>query len=158
MADKLKTTVRIQRPAKVQMDDRGRSVWVETVRTAEFDLLSTLGLNKILESKDETAIKAIEVAAESGDEGILARDVATGHYQILNDTDLQAILDSNFSIPKQKRGADVTYEPAYDSEKSIDELTFVSTQLLRKILLEEEKKAPVAVDIEESGFDPYNNS
>ncbi len=158
MADKLKTTVRIRRPAKVQTDDRGRSVWVETVRTAEFDLLSTLGLNKILESKDETAIKAIEVAAESSGEGILAKDVATGHYQILNDTDLQAILDSDFSLPKQERGADVTHEPAYDSEKSIDDLTFVSTQLLRKILSEQEKKAPVAVDIEESGFDPYNNS
>ena len=158
MSDELKTTVRIQRPAKIQTAGRGRSVWAEPVESAKFELLSTVTLKKILASKDEAAIKAIEDAAESGAEGVLARDLATGHFQIVDDTDLQAILDNNISLPKQERSADVTYEPAYDSEKSTDDLTLVSTQALRKILVKEEKEEPVVADTVESSCDPYNSS
>lgn len=158
MSDKTKTTVRIQRPAKIRTDGRGRSVWTEPVETAEFELFSTLALKKILESKDEPAKRAIEAMAESGDEGFLARDATTGLFEIINDTDLQAILDNDLSLLKQEKGADVSYKSAYDSEKSLDDWALVSTMALRKILGKEEKEKPVSVDTTDSGFDPYNSS
>ena len=37
-------TVRIRRPAKVTTDDRGRTVWADTVETAELELVSTAEL------------------------------------------------------------------------------------------------------------------
>jgi len=85
LSDKLKTTVIIRRPAKIQMDGRGRSVWSQPVDSAELELLSSTALKKILKSNDNSARIAIEVAAESRDEGILARDVATGRIEIVDD-------------------------------------------------------------------------
>ena len=52
MSDKLNTTARIQRPAKLESDGRGRSVWAEPVGTAEFKLLYTVELRKILKDED----------------------------------------------------------------------------------------------------------
>ena len=37
-------------------------------------------------------------------------------------------------------------------------MTLVSTQILRKILGNEEQEEPVVADIVESGCDPYNSS
>ena len=41
MAEDYIATVRIRRPAKVTTDDRGRSVWAETIETAQLELVST---------------------------------------------------------------------------------------------------------------------
>ena len=72
MSDELKTTVRIQRPARIHSDGRNRSVCAEPVEIAEFELLSTVALKKILRSNDESAKKSIAAAAKSGDQGVLA--------------------------------------------------------------------------------------
>ncbi len=52
MSDELKTTVRIQRPSRIQCGGDGRSVCAESVGTAEFELLSTVELKKILKDED----------------------------------------------------------------------------------------------------------
>lgn len=156
MSDKLRPTVRIQRPGKVRSDGRGRSVWAEPVETAEFELLSTVALKKILESNDQAAKKSIEAAADSGEQGVLAMDIATGHFEILDDTDLQRIIEQDLNPPKQEKIADVIYEPTTGGTQSIDELSLVSTLALRKILREEDD--PVVEEVDNSGFDPYDSS
>lgn len=57
MSDELMTTVRIQRPSRIQCDGDGKSVWAESVGTAEFELLSTVELKKIL--KDEDVVEPV---------------------------------------------------------------------------------------------------
>jgi hypothetical protein len=158
MTDELKTTVRIQRPPRVQSDGRGRSVWAEPIDTVEFELLSTGELQKILESTDETAKKSIAVAASSGDDGVLARNTATGHFEILSDADLQRIIEQDLKPLGQEKVADVIYEPVFDGGTSIDELSLVSTLALKKILKAEDEEVPVALETDSPGFDPYDRS
>ena len=158
ISDKLKTTVKIQRPAKIQSDGRGGPVSAEPVDSAEFELLSTVALKKILKSSDEKAKKSIAAAANSGDEGVLARDTATGHFEILDDTDLQRIIGQDLNPPNQDKVADIIYEPAFDSVNSIGELSLVSTLALKKLLKEEDEDVPVAEEMDVSGFDPYDSS
>ncbi len=158
MSGKLKTTVRIQRPSKIRSDGGDRSVWVEPVETAEFELLSTVALKKILKSNDKAAKKSIAAAAETGDEGVLAMDTATGHFEIVDDTDLQAILEQDLRPPKHEKVTDIINEPVFHSENSIDELSLVSTLALKKILKEEDEALPIAEEIEDTGFDPYDSS
>ena len=133
-------------------------MWAEAVETAEFELLSTVALKKILKSNDEGAKKSIAAAAESGDEGLLAMDTATGHFEIVDDADLQAILEQDLRPPKHEKVSDVIYEPAFNSENSIDELSLVSTLALKKILNEEDDDVTIAEEIDSAGFDPYDNS
>jgi hypothetical protein len=157
MSDEFKSTVRIQRPAKIESDGRGRSVWAEPVESVEFELVSTAELTKILQSNDEAIRQDIEAVAESGQQGILARDTATGLFEIVSDTDLQAILDGDLDRAVPKRGSEAVYVPVSDSGKSIDELSLVSTLALKKILNKEETTESLdAVDTRKSGFDPYN--
>ena len=158
MSDKLKTTVRIQRPAKLESDGSGRSVWAEPVGTAEFELLSTIELRKILKSNDEAAKQSIAAVASAGGEGVLARDTATGHFEILDDADLQKIIEQDMEPPTQEKLTDVIYEAAVDNENSTDELSLVSTLALKKILKDEDVDEPVAEEPDHAGFDPYDSS
>ena len=154
MSDEYTKTVRIPRPGKIHTDGRGRSVWTDPVETAEFELMSTTALKKVLDSDDDIAKKAIADAAASGGDGVLARDTATGLFEIVSDEDLQAILDDDFSLPKKTRPADVTLEPA--SDEPSEELSLVSTQALRKILHQDDDDQ--LDDLEpDGGFDPYNS-
>jgi len=160
MADEYIPTVRIRRPSKVTTDSRGRTVWADTVETAELELVSTSELQKILASTDDNTRSAIERIVPAEGEGVLARDPATGLFEIICDADLKAILDSNSDLPKTSRPADVTLEPV-SRTNSTDELSLVSTQVLRKVLRKEPpKEAPretVRKTDKGGGFDPYNS-
>lgn len=158
MTDEFKTTVRIQRPARIQADGRDRSVRAEPVEIAEFELLSTVALKKILKSNDESAKKSITAAANCGDQGVLARDIATGHFEILDDADLQRIIEQDHMSPNQDKAADIVHEPVFDGENSIDELSLVKTLALKKILKDEDVAVPIAEKIDVSGFDPYDSN
>jgi hypothetical protein len=160
MAEDYIPTVRIRRPAKVTTDDRGRTVWADTVETAELELVSTAELQKILASTDEDTRSAIQSIIHEEEEGVLARDPATGLFEIISDADLQAILESN-DLPKTRRAADVTLEPVRKQEGD-EELSLVSTQVLRKILAKDSPKAasPSKDKLPKDkggGFDPYNS-
>lgn len=162
MAEDYIPTVRIRRPAKVTTDDRGRTVWADTVETAELELVSTGELQKILASTDDDTRSAIESIIPEQEEGVLARDPATGLFEIISDAELQAILENN-DLPKTRRPADVTLEPVNRQEGDDEELSLVSTQVLRKILgkdtpkTEPRLKGKLPRD-EGGGFDPYNSS
>lgn len=167
MTDDYIPTVRIRRPARVTTDDRGRSVWDDTIETAQLELVSTTRLQTILKSGDADSRGAIRKVLDKKQEGVLARDTATGLYEVISDEDLQAILESDDAAPPVTRPrADVTLEPAGPAKgPDIEELSLVSTQMLRKIILtddepREEKPAarkPVAKKDGGGGFDPYNS-
>lgn len=144
---------------KVRSDERGRSVWVDTIETASFELVSTQTLKTLLDQQHAREREEIERVAAGGDEGYLARDSATGHFQIIDDTALQAILDQRSGATPAARAADVTAEPPSETE-DLNELQLVSTQALRQILGEPEPKKPrrqePSARDKGGGFDPYN--
>ena len=157
MSDELKTKVRIQRPARVQSDGSGGSVGSESARNADLELLSTVALKSILKSSDTDAKKSIAEAAKSGDEGVLARDTATGHFEILDDTDLQKVIEQDRNPAKQQKVDDVSYEPAADKGQSIDELSLVSTLALRKILKDDDAEEAPPEEGDSKGYNPYGS-
>ena len=162
MAEDYIPTVRIRRPAKVTTDERGRTVWADTVETAELELVSTAELQKILASPDDDTRSAIQSIIREEEEGVLARDPATGLFEIISDAELKAILE-NSDLPKMRRPADLTLEPANRKQVGDDEeLSLVSTQVLRKILAKDSPNAasPATDKLprdEGGGFDPYNS-
>lgn len=153
MAEDFTKTVRIKRPSRVAPDDRGRNVWVGKVETVELELVSTMALKKILQTGDGQAQAEIRELAKSKKDGVLARDTATGHYQIVSEAELKAIADSD-AAPKPvagdrpKRAAEVVAAPLTEKARlAAAELSLVSTQILRKVV---GKKDP------SGGFNPYD--
>ncbi len=107
-----------------------RNVWSEPVEPAEFELVSTLMLQKILKSDDEAAKQKIQDAAthDPVTDGVLAHDVENDKYEIV------------------------------DSDGS-DEFSLVSTQMLQRMLKkDDEEVVDEEIIAVESGFDPYNSS
>src|SRR5690606_17952134 len=116
----------------------------------------------ILASTDEDTRSAIQGLIREEEEGVLARDPATGLFEIISDADLQAILENSDDLPKTRRPADVTLEPVTRREGNEEELSLVSTQVLRKILKKDSAKAPSPAKDKlprdkGGGFDPYNS-
>jgi len=145
-------TVRITRQSRVAPDDRGRNVWVGKVETVELELVSTMALRKILKTADGPTQSEIRELAKSSKIGVLARDTATGHYQIVSEAELKAIAATEGAPPvaggKPKRGAEVVAAPLTDQARlAAAELSLVSTQILRKVV---GKKDP------SGGFNPYD--
>ena len=157
MSDEKTVKIRVPRSTKVTTDARGRSVWANPVDAVELELVSTQMLRTMLDAKDDSERKAIEDIADTGEKGVLARNSDKGTFEIIDDTDLQAILDSDPDLPKISRPSDVTLAPlANDAESAGDELSLVSTQALRKVLgLELEQEVEAEAD-PGGGFDPYN--
>jgi hypothetical protein len=164
MADEYTATLRIRRPAKVRTDERGRTVWVDTIETAELELVSTEQLKQLLESADENARSTIRQMVENEREGVLARNPATGLFEIISDDDLRAALGNEDAPKTARRPADVTLEPLSNCG-SKEELSLVSTQMLRKVLQNDTGpaqptpsagKTSVTKKDEGGGFDPYN--
>lgn len=161
MSDDYVATVRIRRPARVSTDG-GRNVWEGTIETVQLELVSESQLQAILDSGDEDTQGSIRQVLSGKEEGVLARDPATGLFQVISDDDLQAILDENEDLPIRRRPADVTLEPAADEG---EELSLVSTQMLRKIIKSDAQKPskpvpgvkPKAPKDRSGGFDPYNS-
>ncbi|MDJ0940151.1 MAG: hypothetical protein QNJ00_10335 [Woeseiaceae bacterium] len=164
MSDKLNKTVRIVRPAKVTTDDRGRTVWDGPVEETELELVSTTMLKKMLDSDDAQNRKRLEEAAD-GKDGVLAQNLTSGSFEIIDDDDLKAALasaDDDSSVP----AADVTYEPLMEQADTGDEeLSLVSTQALKRILNTGDAGDTSDDDPVEDepfagggGFDPYNSA
>ena len=135
MADDFTKTVRIKRPSRVAPDERGRNVWVGRVEEVELELVSTTALERILRTSDDKTRGEIRKLADGRKDGILARDTATGIFQIVSAAELKQSKDS---------GKPPAGKPAAD-------LSFVSTQILRKTL------KPAAGKDKGGGFDPYDS-
>jgi len=157
------TTIRIQRQKKTTIDDRGRTVWNEPVEDVQLELVSTTALQKILQSDDGKTRGEIRRLVAGRKDGVLARDAATGVYQIVSDADLKAALGTTEVQDKPKRGAEVTAPPIGDKTRlAASELSLVRTQALQKVLKPDgtaEYETPAAGKKDKfGGFDPYNNS
>ena len=157
MSKSLTQTVRIMRPAKISTDERGRSVWSGEVEEAELELVSTMMLKTLLSSKDAERKQQLEAAAASKD-GVLAKNLSSGAFEIIDDDDLMAALASADEHSDKLRAADMANEPLLELADTEDEaLSLVSTQALRKILGQpEQEPEPAKVD-KAGGFDPYNS-
>ena len=161
-------TEKLKRPPfpkdKVTIDERGRSVWTDPVETANFELVSTLRLKKILAEEQHGERDAVRKLAESKSDGYLAKDNATGIFSIIDTNELQKLLDAD---PTDKRTipAEVVAEPL-PPDSTDEELSLVSTQALRKILDIPDAtpaKANARAKAQHKtikdlggGFDPYN--
>jgi len=155
-------TVRIRKPDKVAPDDRGRSVWLGKVETIELELVSTTALEKILKSEGGQTRTEIRKLAAGKKDGILARDTATGHFRIVDENDLKKALAAE-SGGRPGRSAEVTAAPLTDTtRRAADELSLVSTQILRKVMKPEEKagssKPKAGKKDKSGGFNPYDNN
>lgn len=151
--------VLVQRQRKTRTDDRGRNVWADPVKSAALELVTTNELQVILKSDDSKSREAISKAAASTTDGVLARDATNGTFEIIDDTELQKILDASSGDAPAVKPAGATPKPASPSDED-DGLSLVNTQMLRKLLGDEE--APAEGDAIEGvdpggGFDPYNN-
>jgi hypothetical protein len=154
MSKSLTKTVRILKPARVKTDDRGRTVWDGPVEETELELVSTAMLRTMLASGDGERRRQLKKAA-AGKEGVLAKNLTSGTFEIIDDDDLKA--------------ADVTWQPLRQrADTANEELSLVSTQALRKILGQpEKKKEPARKEtgkkdrkkdvLPGGGFDPYNS-
>lgn len=154
MNDKLKQTMKILHSPKVTTDDRGRTVWADTVRTAKLELMSTQMLQAVIASGDATTSARLRQVAEA-DDGLVARDLDTNRFEVITDDELQRILDGT-DTDSVTAGTDrVAEAPATLSDDA--ELELVSTQMLRVMLKIEDDEPAAADEPADAGFDPYNS-
>lgn len=157
MSNDQPSKVLVKRPSKIRTDGRGRSVWADSVESAELELVSTQSLKQILSSNDDANRKSIEDLAATVGDGVLARDPATGMFKIIDDEELQQILDNDKGLPQLSRPSDVTLEPLHDYVDD-DHFSLVSTQALRRVLNPETKEPEPDEELEpDTGFDPYDS-
>ena len=157
MNDEMKKTIRLVRRGKLGTDERGRNVWTGDVEPCELELVSTAQLQRIISSSDERRKDRLRKAAD-GKDGVLAHDIANDRFEIIDDEDLKAALESVDNAQAERRPAEVVYEPVTPTA-DIDELSLVSTMALRRMLghQEEQSVEETPVADEGGGFDPYNS-
>lgn len=155
-------TVRIRKVEKVAPGLGGRSVWLGKVEPVELELVSTVALQKILKTEGGQTRSEIEKLATGRKNGVLARDTATGHFRILSDSDLKKAANAPPSDGPKRSGM-VTGAPLTDTtRRKADELSLVSTQILRKVVKpdgqSEVQKAKTSLRKDKfGGFNPYDN-
>lgn len=164
MGDDYVATVRIRRPARVSTDG-GRNVWSDTIEEVELELVSTSELEGLLKSGDQDTRGALRKAVSGEEEGVLARDPATGLFQVVSEAELKSFLEDSGDAPIRRRPPGIRPEPPREAkEKESEELSLVSTQMLRKLIPPTEKPAKPVADPKpkitkdrSGGFDPYNS-
>ena len=158
-------TVQIRRIAKVAPDERGHSVWLGKIEPVELELVSTMALQKFLKTGSGETRAEIGKLAAGRKNGVLARDAATGHFRILSEADLRkaATVPPPPARGPQRRNV-TTGAPISDTaRRKADELSLVSTQMLRKVVrpdgkVEAGKPEPAAKKDKFGGFNPYDNN
>lgn len=156
MNDDLKKTTRIVRNPKVKTDGRGRTVWADTVETANLELVSTQMLQQLIEDGDDATTNHLREVAE-GKDGLLAHDADKGRFEIISDEELQHILDGTDAEHNAKKKSARIKEPLAEAVEEQEELELVSTQMLRQILSPEDFSEDDG-NASGSGFDPYDHS
>lgn len=155
MNDELKKTVRIVRRPKVKTDERGRTVWADTVETANLELVSTQMLDQLIEADDDATKNHLRDVA-GGKDGVLAHDADKGRFEIISDDELQQILDGTDAQLEVKKAGFIE-EPSAEAVADEEEFELVSTQMLRQILSPEDFSEDVDGEPDASGFDPYDH-
>jgi len=159
MSDELTKTIRIQRGEKVGIDDQGHSVWTRPVESIELELVNTVMLKNILESDDEEKKARIRSLADEG-EGVLARHAESQNFEIVSDEELALAIEAINHEPEFARPADVVLEPV-SSETGEEELSLVSTQILRQMLQHDDDGSSTEPDLgvqdDSGGYNPYDS-
>jgi len=156
-------TVQIRKVGKVAPDHRGRSVWLGKIEPVELELVSTTALQTILKTEGGKTRVEIQKLAAGRKNGVLARDTATGHFRILSDADLKKAATAPPGEGPKRSGV-VTAPPLTETtRKKAEELSLVSTQILRKVVrpdgrTEIEKPKPAGRKDKFGGFNPYDNN
>jgi len=156
-------TVRIRKVDKVAPDTRGRSVWLGKIEPVELELVSTTALQAILKTEGGKTRVEIQKLAAGRKNGVLARDTATGHFRILSETDLRKAATAPPGEGPKRSGV-VTAPPLTETtRKKAEELSLVSTQILRKVVKPDgstgiEKPKSAGRKDKFGGFNPYDNN
>ena len=156
MGDDLKKTIKIRRNEKVGTDSRGRTVWTRPIEPVELEIMSTLMLEQIILSDDEDHKKQLH-ALTDGDDGVIARDTANNKFEVLKDDELEAALQAANNPDVSNELSHYTLEQA-DITDVDEELSLVTTQVLRKILSPSSPSNPDELDSGDNGdgYDPYD--
>ncbi len=156
MSDDLKKTIKIRRNEKVGTDSRGRTVWTKPIEPVELELMSTLMLEQIILSDDEDHKKQLH-ALTDGDDGVIACDTTNNKFEVLKDNELEAALEAANNPDVSNELSHYTLEQA-DTTDVDEELSLVTTQVLRKILSPSSPNSPDELDSGDSGdsYDPYD--
>lgn len=159
MSEERSTRVVVRRSLKVDASQLNQSLVSETVEEAKLELISTQMLKQILCSSDHEDRNAVRDAANTPVDGVLARDTATGLFQIIADADFQTILDENEHLPKLSCPVDVTIEPLHDYADS-ENLSLVSTRALRSVFADDEivEEVDPETEVDMCDFKPYECS
>lgn len=156
MNDDLKKTARIVSKPKVKTDDRGRTVWDDTIKTANLELVSTQMLQQLIDADDEATTSHLKEVS-MGQDGVLAHDAEENRFEIISDEELQHILDGTDAHYNAGKAAFVE-EAAVEASAEEEELELVSTQMLRQILSPDDFSELGEDETASSGFDPYNHT
>lgn len=148
------TTVVIKRAAKVATDNRGRTVWVDEVEDAEFDLMSSQELRLALLAADDSDRESIRAAAECGTEGVVARDRATGLYEIISEAQLEELMSVDKDLAASIRRCESVPELVDDAGEN--GLSLVSTQTLSRMLNHDEFDDMADAEEDNRGVNPYD--
>lgn len=151
----LKKTTKITHRPKVKTDARGRTVWTDTIETANLEFVSTQMLQQLIEDDDEATKDLLREVSE-GKDGLLAHDADKGRFEIISDEELQHILDGTDAEYDAKKAAIVEELPT-ETVGDEENLELVSTQMLRQILSPEDFSEGDRDGSVPSGFDPYNH-
>jgi len=150
------TTVVIRRPTKVKTDKRGRSVWAGAIEETELDLMSSQDLKLALQAADDADRESIRAIAESGKNGVVARERGTGLYHVISEDELQELMDNDAALSASIRGLEMAPESADGDSDSEEALALVSTQALRRMLDPIEVEDALDLSDDNPGFDPYD--
>ena len=148
-------TVIIRRPAKITTDDRGRTVWADSIEEAEFDLMSSQELKLALNAANDADRESIRAVAESGKDGVVARDRATGLYEIISEAELQELMDADMELSASICRRESVPESPDDADE--DALSLVSTQALHRMLNTDDSEDSLEMQDDNPGVDPYDS-
>jgi len=156
-------TVQIRKIDKVAPDHRGRSVWLGKIEPVELELVSTTALQTILKTEGGKTRVEIQKLAAGRKNGVLARDTATGHFRILSDADLRKAAAAPPGEGPKRSGVTTAPPLTETTRKKAEELSLVSTQILRKVVkpdggTEVGKPKQAGKKDKFGGFNPYDNN
>jgi hypothetical protein len=155
MSDDLKKTQRIAPKSKVKTDDRGRTVWDDTIKTANLELVSTQMLKQLIDDADHATSSHLHEVSK-GQDGVLAHDAEKGRFEIISDEELEHILQGTEAEYNAKKAV-LPDEPPVETTTEEEDLELVSTQMLRQILSPDDF-SELDDDDSQSGFDPYDHT
>ena len=157
MGDELYRTVKIKLNRKDGTDSPGRAAGSNPDEETEFELVSTMMLKQILESDDDQKKDQIRGLADEED-GVLACATGTDAFKIVLDDELEAALKASPNPDLTDLAGGYAFDRIDESEEEED-LSLVSTQMLRTILDVDDKTAAEPKEehvIELAGYNPYD--